>query len=173
MCYIRAVIIIVAMGGSSVFLSCLLAGAPTRDMNILFYSAMAELVAFFCFLLFFLTYYPSFVHSRVHVVLIERRTRRVTEGVALREYLHDGEDGLLQAGAYRSRSARAKKKAAGHTDAGDGAAQGESGPASRQASPGRQAAVRAMASAAASVVGLQARLQQLRNRYGSRMDKDT
>lgn len=167
------------MGGSSVFLSCLLAGAPTRDMNILFYSAMAELVAFFCFLLFFLTYYPSFVHSRVHVVLIERRTRRVTEGVALREYLNDGEDGLLQAGAYRSRSARAKRKAAGRAaggsgnGAGDDTAQGEASPAVRQASPGRQAAARAMASAAASVVGLQTRLQQLRNRYGNRMDKDT
>jgi hypothetical protein len=49
------------------------------DMHKLFISAVAEFVAFGCFLAYFGTFLPSFAHTRIHAVLIQREARLVPE----------------------------------------------------------------------------------------------
>jgi hypothetical protein len=60
--------------------------ADMKHKTLLFYSAMAEITAFACFLIFFLTYYPSFAGTRLHVILIQGYASREV-GTAI---LHGG-----------------------------------------------------------------------------------
>ena len=49
------------------------------DMHKLFISAVAEFVAFGCLLAYFGTFLPSFAHTRIHAVLIQREARLVPD----------------------------------------------------------------------------------------------
>lgn len=67
-------------------MSCLIFADIMKHKTLLFYSAMAEITAFACFLIFFLTYYPSFSGTRLHVILIQGYASREV-GTAI---LHGG-----------------------------------------------------------------------------------
>ncbi|EDQ88296.1 uncharacterized protein MONBRDRAFT_26547 [Monosiga brevicollis MX1] len=58
---------------------------PGYNMDLLLISAIAEIIGFGAFLVYFTTFFPSFAHTRIHAVLVQKEVRRA----ALRPVLPD------------------------------------------------------------------------------------
>lgn len=86
----RSSIVMITFILVTIFMSFLYLGAhrwETRDMNMLFISAIAEIGAFICFLLYFWTYYGDFKATQIHIVIIEQKTRNAAHRLSLADFM--------------------------------------------------------------------------------------